>query len=417
MTSVACILKLKLHKKILFISLMIVCASAPSSGGPEATAAPITANLKSAEVPINALFEPAVITRTGSRPEAVAIGDLNGDGLADVAMCTSGYMSPGDNTLFVFLQNGNHGLLEPVKYKTLINRAQTIAIGDFNSDGRNDIAVGGDSGAGIFYQNATHAFDPIDLFKSGENQYLCAGDFNSDGLDDIVTMNWQGFYVEVSLQNSAGKMDAPVLYAAEHSGYNALEVGDLNNDGRDDIVAMSGQSTNDEVAVLLQNATGLMDRQTRYDFKSRTSSDGIGIGDVTGDGRSDLLLSHNGGYLAVFVQSETGKLNPVPVIYKYGGADTVKVADINGDGAKDCISAFSGNCVGLLVQSSAGALAAPVNFDTPYVSSYNPQGLAAGDINDDGQTDVVTANYNSGLIIHYRIPGYSAADNSWILYR
>jgi hypothetical protein len=63
------------------------------------------------------LFGPYTTMATGSWPEAVAIGDVNGDGLNDVVLVTSSYFSPdNDYKLFVFLQDTSGALLPPIRW-------------------------------------------------------------------------------------------------------------------------------------------------------------------------------------------------------------------------------------------------------------------------------------------------------------
>ncbi len=384
-----------------------------------ATASPVATrtNNRSTSAPGEGLYESYVVKATESWPEAVAIGDLNNDGLNDVAMCTSMYFSEDDNTLFVFLQNLEGDLMVPVKYRAPVNRAGTLAIGDFNGDSLNDVVVGGNDSAGIFYQNSGGTLNPITFFNPGETRYVNSGDFNSDGRDDIVAMNWGSGSVRVSLQNSSGEMNPATPYTAGHAGYDELEVGDLNNDGRDDIIAMSGQAyAVDNVAVLRQGDSGTMLTQNQYDLGADINSSGIGVGDVTGDGRSDLVLGYSAN-VAVFAQEGSGFLDTTPVSYPSAGSEhALEVADVNRDGLGDVIAAHGGISIGVLTQSSSGVLNPEFNYDAPYATRYNPHGLAVGDINRDGGLDIVTANYNYGLVIHYHTPVHTAADNTWGLY-
>ena len=92
------------------------------------------------------LFQAYQATPVGSWPEAVAIGDVNGDGRNDVVMTTSYYFDPADDFhLWVFPQAPDGTLPPPVSYATAAtygNRPDSVAIGDITGDGRADVVVG-----------------------------------------------------------------------------------------------------------------------------------------------------------------------------------------------------------------------------------------------------------------------------------
>src|ERR1051326_658949 len=90
---------------------------------------------------------------TGSWPEAVAIADLNGDGRKDVVLSTSSYFNTNDNSILIFFQNAQGTLNPPIRYAAGAN-AVSVAIADFNGDGKLDIAVGKKtSGIRVFWQD------------------------------------------------------------------------------------------------------------------------------------------------------------------------------------------------------------------------------------------------------------------------
>jgi hypothetical protein len=142
--------------------------------------------------PNSDLFTPYETYWVGSWPEAVAIGDVSGDGRNDVVMTTSYYFDPeNDYKVFVFRQSPDGQLLPPEKYDG--GNGESVDIGDFNHDGRNDLVVPSADGIGILLQNSTGRLDPMTLYPIFlEPHKVRRGDFNADGLADVAAVSWGG---------------------------------------------------------------------------------------------------------------------------------------------------------------------------------------------------------------------------------
>ena len=218
------------------------------------------------------LFEPYTAIATGSWPEAVAIGDVTGDGRNDVALVTSFYFdAANDYKLFVFPQLPDGTLDAPVKYPaagTYTSSPETVAIGDVNGDGRNDVVVGnGGDAIGVFYQNASGTLDPVSLHPTVDSKCVRIADLNHDGRLDIVGAGRGTDTVTVLLQQAGGTLAAPVVYSAPHGGYDDLEVGDLNGDGWTDVAVMSGQGCSGRLGAV--PAAGRQPRRARQPVDRR----------------------------------------------------------------------------------------------------------------------------------------------------
>lgn len=362
------------------------------------------------------LFEPYVAYPTGSWPEAVAIGDVTGDGVNDIALVTSVYSDDAnDYKLFVFRQLSDGTLAAPVKLATMApptDPPASVAIGDVNGDALNDVVVGNSGAAiGVFYQNASGGFKPVVLHATADSQCVRVADLNDDGRFDIVGLGWDTNTVSVLLQQPGGTLASPAVYSAPHSGYDDLEVGDLDHDGLTDVVVMSGQFyLTPNVSVLYQLPTGTLGRLTSRSVVPTRNTHGIGIGDVSADGRNDIVASYGNNspasHLALFLQNLDGTLGTTALTHpSYDFPEPVEVADVDGDRLDDVLVAHGGHvALGVYRQGPGGVLGPEALDPIPYASSYNPHGLAVGDINDDGAPDLVIADYNHGLVVLRHVP-------------
>jgi FG-GAP-like repeat len=358
------------------------------------------------------LFEPYVAYATGSWPEAVAIGDVTGDRLNDVVLVTSYYFDPAnDYKLFVYRQLSDGTLAPPVKYDAGGTAPESVAIGDIDGDGRNDVVVGNSFAAiAVFHQNPSGTLDPASLHATPDSKCVRIADLNHDGRADVVSAGWATDSVTVFLQQTGGSLAPPVVYSAPHSGYDDLEVGDINHDGLTDVAVMSGQLyATPNVSVLYQQPAGTLGGLTSRFVGVNMLSSGLGIGDVDGDRRNDLVVSFGGNRptsgLAVFSQLVDGTLPTTPAtLASYDIPEAVEVGDVSGDRQGDVVVAHGGwFALGVYVQAG-GALGAEALEPIPYASHYNPHGLALGDINNDGLADVVIADYNNGLVVLRHLP-------------
>ena len=352
-------------------------------------------------------FSNSVSRATGSWPEAVAIGDLNGDGRKDVVMTTSAYASnTNDNSILIFFQNASGGLDAPVRYAAGA-AAVSVAIADFNGDGRNDIAVGKKSaGIRVFLQDATGGFTNFTDYPTANANLICAGDFNNDGRTDIAGIGFSSSQVDVFTQTTNGTLAFSAQYTADYAGFNDLKAGDVNGDGLSDIVVMNGQTYGvPNLSVLLQTNGGFAPA-VPYSLGGNLLTTGVGIGDVTGDGRNDVVVCYGGNRpnskISVFDQTAGGVLTLSATNDSYDIPEGIVVADMDMDGRSDVVTLHGGwQRAGVYLQNSSGTLNSELLFPIPYASSYNPHGLAVGDVNGDGKPDIVIADYNNGLVILY----------------
>ncbi len=364
-----------------------------------------------AEASTTSLFEPYVTFPAGS-PQAVGTGDFNNDGRMDVAVTNN------EMELKIFTQNASGGLNSAVTYAAG-TRPESLAVGDLNNDGRDDIVVtnSNDNTISIFLQQEDGTMaDRVTHSTGSSPDAVAVGDVNGDDLDDVVVANWNSPFISVFIQNNDGTLDAKVDYASPQAGYDDIAIGDVNGDGRNDVVKMNGQLyANPDLSVYIQSDNGTLNAAVSYSLPGNILGKGIGIGDVTGDGLADVVMSYGGNrpnsYIAVFAQAENGSLQSSVSYAAYDIPVPVEITDVNSDGLADVITAHSGwNRVSVYLQQNNGTLGSYTLYALPNnsASHYKPQGLVLGDVNSDDLPDILVANLNYGLNVLYHAKKPSA---------
>jgi hypothetical protein len=352
-------------------------------------------------------FSPYVAYDVGSWPEAVAVGDLNNDGRTDVALVTSYYFDEqNDNCLFVFLQDKRGRLILPAAKYPIGESPSSVTVGDVNGDGRNDVVVGrnGD-GISVLLQNSLGKLDAAVVTPTEHSLRVRIGNFGPDQHRAVAAIAWgsQSPLVDVFSTTNSAALDLEQSVEGEHAGYDDLEVGDLNGDGLQDVLVMSGQSyAAPNIGVYLQKPDGLLEEPEFYELGPYDLTSGVGIGDLNGDGRNDIAASYRGhsdAAIAIWHQQSDGSLGTPFSLPSHDSPEALEIGDLNKDGRAEIVVAHGGSILGVYTQTATGTLGDEQLFPVPYASSYNPHGLALGDINGDGFTDIVLADYNNGLVI------------------
>ncbi len=347
------------------------------------------------------LFLPYKLYNCGKTGHGVGVGDFNNDGRKDVALSVSG-------TLLVFLQDNNGNLSQPRVYS---GSSEYLAVGDLNGDYLDDIVTSSGNSIDIFLQrsNGTFAYRVTYPASTGVDA-VAVGDVNSDGLKDVAVSHWNSAVIGVFTQNLDSTLNPMVTYPSVAAGYDDIAIGDVNGDGRNDVVKMNGQGyVNANLQVYLQGANGLLGVAIPYSLGCSCLGSGIGVGDVTGDGRADVVMTYGGNQpsakIAVFAQDLNGSLL-TPVSYSsYDIPTPVEIADLNSDNLLDVAILHDGwGRAGVYLQQQGGSLGGESLYTLPNVnSSYDPPDLSIGDVNNDGLPDLLMANY-TGLVVLYRNP-------------
>jgi len=291
----------------------------------------------------------------GSGPQSVAVGDFNGDGKPDLAVVNS-Y----SNNVSILLGNGDGTFQIHVDYPTGAQPG-SVAIGDFNGDGKLDLAVVNSysNNVSVLLGNGNGTFQPAVSYGTGSGTgpaFVAVGDFNHDGKLDLAVANSNSSNVSVLLGNGDGTFQTAVNYDVGGAP-TSIAVGDFNHDGKLDLavaVPVPGPST--YVSVLLGNGDGTF--QTAVNYNAPYAPDAVAVGDFNGDGNLDLVVGNRSSNISVFLGNGDGTFRTA-VNYSAGyNPSSVAVGDFNNDGTLDLAVANSGSSttVTVLLQSPTVSL-------------------------------------------------------------
>ncbi|CCI04718.1 beta strand repeat-containing protein [Microcystis aeruginosa] len=321
----------------------------------------------------------------GSSPFSVTVGDFNGDGKTDLAVANRD-----SNNVSVVLGTGTGSFGTPTNF-AVGNQPFSLTVGDFNGDGKTDLAVANFYGNNIsvLLGTGTGGFGTATNFAVGSSPFsVTVGDFNGDGKLDLATANQGGNNVSVLLGTGTGGFGTASNFAVG-ANPRSVTVGDFNGDGKSDLAV--GNWTSNTVSILLGTGTGSFG--TTSNFAVGANPHSVTVGDFNGDGKSDLAVANRNGYsISVLLGTGTGSFGTA-TNYTVGNLPlTVAVGDFNGDGKTDlAVANSSSDNVSVLLGTGTGVFGTITNFAV----GANPRSVTVGDFNRDGKTDLVISKITS----------------------
>ncbi len=249
-------------------------------------------------------FSAATNFAVGTNPVSVAVGDFNKDGNQDLAVANSG-----TNNVSILLGSAT-GAFGAATNLAVGTSPTSVVVGDFNKDGNQDLAVAnlGSNNISVLLGSATGAFGAATNISIGTvtvggitapinaPRTIAVGDFNKDGIQDLVTadagtnnVNVASSGVTILLGNGIGGFGTPTTFPVASLTV-FVAVGEFNGDGNLDVVTATEGT--DNVSILLGNGIGGFGAVTNFSVGANAVPTSVAVGDFNGDGKPDVASTN-----------------------------------------------------------------------------------------------------------------------------
>jgi len=304
----------------------------------------------------------------------------------------------------------------------------TVA-GDFNGDGKTDLAVAVNSeggGIALFLGDGNGSFAPATFYATGGHPvFLATGDFNGDGKADLVVGNSDAGGVSILL----GKGNGTLVAASPVGGLiglSAVAVGDVNSDGRQDLVVASGSGNTSFVTILRGRGDGTFTKGLSYTVPSSADAAPccVAIGDINRDGKPDVAVATRAATnnsptgsttTSIFLGNGDGTFGAARSVDTGPNVSALLLGDLNGDGSPDIIagngaSKATNGRVSVLLNAGDGTFGQP----QAYLSGQGVTSIAAARFTGGRYDDLVVGN-SEGTLTLLRTDGKASftADSSF----
>jgi hypothetical protein len=344
-------------------------------------------------------FRSAVQYDAGAGPFSVTVADLNGDNKPDLLV-----LNATPKNLGILMGNGD-GTFKPAVFVSAgapengWQPGEQIAVGDFDVDGKMDVAVVNfavtisalsGKGDGTFPGAAT------DIAAGASPAGVSVADFNSDGILDFATANQGADSLSVFLQDSSGNFAGFASYAVGRTP-SAIAAGDINRDGKVDLItANQGDNT---ISLLVGVGDGTF--QPAVSFNVGAQPVALAIADLNRDGKPDVISVNRSegqlqGTVTILLSKGDGTFFPAVQRLVGAGPIAIAVADLNGDGNLDLAVANSLNLnLSILLGRGDGSFQLP----QPTAEGTGGTSVVAVDMNNDLRADLVVGNYDKVKVL------------------
>ena len=355
------------------------------------------------------LFSPApgspVVVGEGSGH--LLLEDVNGDGHLDLVSChllkrfVSMHLGDGRGRFTAAPGGGRI---------TLSYQPGDIKLGDLDNDKILDLVVthSDKDNVDIFSGDGKGGFKPASgspFTVSAADEFYTRSldlvDINEDGKLDIVTASRRRNTFATLLGNGRGGFSmGPTTTFQPGQGEYLFAFGDMDGDKKLDVMTASGVrgeiAEPGQVTLYSGDGKGAFKKSSESAISIPAAPHFVTLGDINGDQRLDVVISHSGDQLSVLLNSGAGKLSPAPgTPFSIGvEAFNMVVADFNRDRRTDLVAATVDSVTALLGDGRKFA-SAP---GSPFRAGPGAYKLAVGDLNEDGKPDVVASSFEGNAV-------------------